>query len=177
MELNRPAPDFVLTDLDGNSHSLADSGGRILILNFWSAECPHAARVDLDLLPLVKQWGDDVHLLQIASNGNESPELLRQVSAARGVMPLLLDADHQVADLYEAKTTPHIFIIDGKGFLRYEGAYDDVTFRQRTATRNYVREAIERLLKGKRVQITRVPPFGCTIVRMNPLRDKDYGRT
>ena len=167
MELNHPAPDFTLNDLDGHPHSLADSRGRILILNFWSAECPHAARVDLDLLPLMEQWGDEVQLLQIASNGNEPLELLRQVSAERGVNPILHDPDHKIADVYKATNTPHIFLLDREGILRYEGAYDDVAFRQRVATRNYVREAVESLLNGEQVQVTRVPPFGCTIVRMD----------
>ena len=167
MELNRPAPDFQLKDLDGNLHSPRDARGRILLINFWSAECPHAARVDAGLLPLLEQWGDEVQLLQIASNGNEPTELLRQVAAARGVAPLLLDPRHEVADLYAASNTPHFFLLDREGILRYEGAYDDVTFRQRVATRNYVREAVERLLAGKPVQVTYVPPFGCTILRID----------
>jgi peroxiredoxin len=169
MELNRPAPDFILLDLDGTPHRLADSHGRILLLNFWSAECPHAARVDLSLLPLMEQWGDEVQLLQIASNGNEPTELLRQVAAERGISPVLHDPEHKIADLYAASNTPHFFILDRAGILRYEGAYDNVTFRQREATRNYVQEAVESLLKGKRVQVTHVPPFGCTIVRVNPV--------
>ena len=167
MKFNQLAPNFSLKDLDGLEHHLADYRGAIVIINFWSAECPHAARVDLGLLPLIEQWGGKVHLLQIASNGNESVEMLREVAEARGVVPILHDADHKVADLYEARNTPHIYILDAKGILCYEGAYDDVKFRQRVATQNYAREAVESLLKGSKPQVTNVPPFGCTIVRMD----------
>ena len=167
MELNQPTPNFTLNDLDGNPHSLADSRGQITIINFWSAECPHAARVDVDLLPLIARWGDDIHLLQIASNGNEPLPMLRQVSDERATGIILHDADHAIANLYDAQTTPHIFLLDREGILRYEGAYDDVAFRQRVATRNYVQEAVEALLNGSKPKVTRVPPFGCTIVRMD----------
>ncbi len=167
MELKQPAPNFTLDDLDGASHTLANHRGKIVIINFWSAECPHAARVDLGLLPLIEGWGDKVHLLQIASNGNEPLEMLKEVANERGVNPILHDADHKVADLYEAMNTPHIYILDEEGLLQYHGAYDDVAFRQRVATRNYVQEAVESLLKGSQPNIQSVPPFGCTIVRMD----------
>jgi len=167
MEINQSVPNFTLKDLGGHEHSLANYRGGIVIINFWSAECPHAARVDLSLLPLIKQWGNKVHLLQIASNGNEPIEMLRQVAEERGANPILQDADHAVADAYGATNTPHIFILDEEGVLRYEGAYDDVAFRQRVATLNYVREAIESLLNGSKPEITSVPPFGCTIVQMD----------
>ena len=167
MDLNHPTPNFTLNDLDGNPHSLADYHGRILIINFWSAECPHAARVDLDLLPLIEQWRDEVQLLQIASNDNEPLGALKEVAKERGAHPILHDIGHKVADLYEATNTPHFYILASEGILRYEGAYDDVAFRQRVATRNYVREVVESLLNGTQVQTTRVPPFGCTIVRMD----------
>ena len=167
MELNQPAPNFTLNDMDGVSHTLSDSLGRIVIINFWSAECPHAARVDLGLLPLLENWGNKVHLLQIASNGNEPLKMLKEVADEHGVNPVLHDSDHQVADLYKATNTPHIFILDEKGLLQYHGAYDDVAFRQRVATRNYVQEAVESLLNRSKPQVTSVPPFGCTIVRMD----------
>ena len=167
MKLNQSAPNFSLNDLEGNEHRLADYRGGVVIINFWSAECPHAARVDLGLLPLMEKWGDDVRHLQIVSNGNEPIEMRKSVADERGANPILHDADHKVADLYEATNTPHIYILDAEGVLQYHGAYDDVAFRQRVATRNYLRDAVESLLKGSKPQVTSVSPFGCTIVRMD----------
>ncbi len=167
MKIDQPAPDFSLIDLEGNPHSLSDYRGGIVIINFWSAECPHAARVDLGLRPLIEGWGENVRLLQIASNGNEPFEMLKEVADERGAHPILLDPKHKVADIYEATNTPHIFILDEEGILRYQGAYDDVAFRQRTPTRNYAQEAVEALIKGGKPEVADVPPFGCTIVRMN----------
>ncbi len=168
MELGKPTPNFTLNDLNGQTHSLADFRREIVIINFWSAECPHAARVDLGLLPLLERWGDDVQLLQIASNGNEPIEMLRQVAEERGTPGVVLhDPDHAVADSYAAITTPHIFIVNAEGLLQYHGAYDDVAFRQRTATRNYVEDVVEALLNESKPDVVSVPSFGCTIVRMD----------
>jgi hypothetical protein len=76
-----------------------------------------------------------------------------------------MDANCFVADLYEAQTTPHVFVIDREGILRYRGAVDDVTFRQRTPARFFLDEAVEALLEGHVPALVESPAYGCTIVR------------
>lgn len=164
----QPAPDFTLPDQDGRLHSLHDYRGRVVVLNFWSAECPQAARVDAELLPLVRAWGEAVALLSIASNANEGAELITRVAAQRTLPLILLDSEHKVADLYAAQTTPHLFVVDAQGILRYQGAFDDVTFRQRTPTRHYLRQAVEAVLAGRQPDPSQTPPYGCSIVRYTP---------
>ncbi len=163
--LNQPVPDFTLPDLEGSAHRLGDYRGRIVILNFWSAECPHAERTDRVLKPWLAAWGEEVALLPIAANANEPPEMLAEAARRRGLPIVLHDADRAVADMFGAQTTPHVFVVDAEGILRYRGAFDDVTFRQRTVKRHYLKEAVESLLNGSNPEVAEVPPFGCTIVR------------
>jgi len=165
IEVGRSAPDFSLPDLDGQSYRLSDYLGKIVLLNFWSAECPWAERADKNLVPKLHHWGEGVVLLTIASNVNEPIEMLKPSAAERGLELVLVDEGYQIADLYQAQTTPHFFVIDAQGTLRYMGAYDDVTFRQRIPVHCYVCEAVEALLVGKGPHITQSPPYGCTIVR------------
>ncbi|MFL7869857.1 MAG: redoxin domain-containing protein [Anaerolineales bacterium] len=165
LELNELAPEFTLPDLDGRIHMLSDYRGRIVIVNFWSAECPHSERFDADITTCLSQWGADVVLLSIASNANEPDDMLATAARQRKIPVLLRDADGSVADRYEAQTTPHVFLIDRQGILRYRGAVDDVAFRQRVATRFYLKDAVEALLAKRLPEITAVKPFGCTIVR------------
>lgn len=165
LELNQPAPEFTLPDLDGRIHMLGDYRGRIVIVNFWSAECPHSERFDTDITACLAQWGADVALLSIASNANEPDGMLAAAARQRKIPVLLRDADGSVADRYEAQTTPHVFVIDRQGILRYRGAVDNVAFRQRVATRFYLKNAVEALLTGQLPDVTEVQPFGCTIVR------------
>jgi peroxiredoxin len=165
MQINQPAPDFELTDLNGKVHHLKDYRGKIVILNFWSAECPHSERADLALMTLLEQWADEVAPLSILANRNEMGDGLAQAFNRRRLPVLLLDGAHQVADLYGAQTTPHLFVVDRAGILRYRGALDDVTFRQRTPTRFFLKEAVEALLMGNLPALTETPAYGCTIVR------------
>jgi peroxiredoxin len=165
MEINRPAPDFELPDLNGRLHRLSDYRGRIVIVNFWSCECPHSERTDKAIMAMFVQWRDNVAMLSIASNRNENAEALKNAADARHLPTVLVDADCSVADLFNAQTTPHVFVIDHEGILRYRGPVDNVTFRNRTPSRFLLDEAVESLLEGHLPALTESPAYGCTIVR------------
>ena len=111
------------------------------------------------------QWGGDVVMLPIAANRNETIEMVEEAAKTRRLPIVLIDADHLVADLYEAQTTPHAFVVDREGILRYRGAVDDASFRQRTPSRFFLDEAVESLLEGQFPVLTESPAYGCTIVR------------
>ena len=165
MNLNESAPDFELPGLDGKLHRLSDYRGKIVIVNFWSCECPHSERTDRALMAMSVQWAENVAMLSIASNRSESIQSMEEAAKARRLPIVLMDADHLVADLYEAQTTPHVFVIDRDRVLRYRGAVDDVTFRQRKATRFFLDEAVEALLEGHLPALSETPAYGCAIVR------------
>ncbi len=165
MEINQPAPDFELPDLEGHPHRLTEYRGKIVIVNFWSCECPHSERTDKAIMAMFVQWRDDVVMLSIAANRNENIEAVKTAANARRLQKVMLDANCSVADLYEAQTTPHVFVIDRDGILRYRGAVDNVTFRQRIPTRFFLDEAVESLLEGNLPALTESPAYGCTIVR------------
>ena len=165
MQLNQPALDFELPDLEGNIHRLSDYRGKIVIVNFWSCECPHSERTDRSTMACLVQWGGEVEMLSIAANRSESISSVAEAVNARRLLRVVLDAEHVVADLYEAVTTPHVFVIDKDGVLRYRGAVDDVTFRKRQATRFFLEEVVEALLEGHLPTLTETPAYGCAIVR------------
>ena len=165
MELNTPAPDFELPDLEGHRHRLSDYRGRIVILNFWSCECPHSERGDREILALCVQWPADLVLLPVASNRIETPEALAEGVRTHHLPLALSDREGAVADLYEAQTTPHAFVIDRGGILRYRGAVDDVGLARRKPTRFYLDEAVEALLEGRLPPLPETRSFGCSIVR------------
>jgi hypothetical protein len=104
-------------------------------------------------------------MLSIAANRNESAQMVEEAAKTRRIPRVLLDAEHIVADLYEALTTPHMFLIDREGILRYRGAADNITFRQREAPRFFVQEAIEALRHGRLPELSETPAYGCVIVR------------
>ena len=164
MQINQPAPDFELPDLDDNLHRLSHYRGRIVIVNFWSCECPHSERTDKAIMAMLMQWRDVV-MLSIASNRSENVEALKTAAEARRLPTVLLDANCTVADLFEAQTTPHVFVIDREGILRYRGSVDDFTFRNRIPTRFYLDLAVESLLNGQLPALAESPAYGCASVR------------
>ena len=165
MQSNEPAPDFELPDLHDKLHKLSDYRGRIVIVNFWSAECPHSERTDHSTMACLAKWGEEVILLPIAANRNESAHMVVDAAEMRRLPTVLMDAELVVADLYEAVTTPHVFVIDRAGILRYRGALDDVRFRQPVVTRFYLEEVVEALLDARGPQLQETLAYGCAIVR------------
>ena len=165
MQLNQAAPDFELPDLQHKFHKLSDTRGKIVIVNFWSAECPHSERTDHALIHWLEKWNGDVALLSVAANCCEYILTMEEAAKTRGIPIVLVDAEHIVADLYEAVTTPHAFVLDREGILRYRGSVDNMTFRQREATRFFLREAVEALLNRCLPELSETPAYGCAIVR------------
>ncbi len=165
LPVNQEAPDFLLPDLDGKIHRLQSLRGNIVIINFWSSGCPICRKVDEQLNKWIPHWEQPVIHLNIASNANESLELIRETAPCEENQTLLLDPDHQVADLYGVLTTPHLYVIDREGILRYRGAFDDVTFRRRAPTREYLVDAVSELIAGDLPEPAETPSFGCVLVR------------
>jgi peroxiredoxin len=167
MDINRLAPDFELRGLDGRLYRLSDTRGRIVIVDFWSADCPHIVRADASLRAAMNRWGEDVVWLAVASNANESLAEVENAARERGLPTVLIDAEHEAADAFAAQVTPEAFVLDREGVVRYGGAVDDVTFRrsQKTATRWFVEEAVDALLRGELPAVVEVAAFGCSIIR------------
>ncbi len=165
--VGQAAPDFALPDLDGRLHRLADYQGQIVILDFWSAECPVSQAVDPYFNERWEEWArQGIVFLAIDSNSHYNDEEIRRARAERALrFPILRDRGNKVADAYGALTTPHIFLVDRQGLLRYRGAVDDRSFRKREPEVNYLEEALAAVLAGRPVPRPETEPYGCTIVR------------
>ena len=70
------------------------------------------------------------------------------------------DNGAKVADRFDARTTPHCFVIDAKGVIQYAGAFDDDPRGRKENPVNYVGEAVDALLDGKKVETTKTRPYG-----------------
>ncbi|MBI3362824.1 MAG: redoxin domain-containing protein [Chloroflexi bacterium] len=165
--INAAAPDFTLRDLDGKAYTLSQARGAIVILNFWSAECPWSRRADAVLAYKLVGWArQGVKLWGIASNASEPDyEIRAELQDRRVSYPILLDPGNVVADQYSAITTPHLYVVDAAGSLRYTGALDDATYKEREPRRLYLDEAMTALLLGRDPEPAETPAYGCVIVR------------
>jgi peroxiredoxin len=114
----QPAPDFTLQTFDGQSLTLSDLRGQVVVLNFWATWCP-PCRAEMPALQEVYDAHANDDLVVVAVDQNESAE---QVAAFRSELklsfPLLLDRQYVVTDRYRVGLLPSTFFIDGDGVIR-----------------------------------------------------------
>lgn len=166
-EIGKPAPAFSGTDQDGKQHSLKDYLGKVVVLEWTSTECPfvlgHYEKKNMttvyDILkdkPVVWLAIDSSHF----SNAKDAKDW-----AGRWSVPYktILDSDGNIGKSYGALSTPHMFVIDKKGILRYDGAVDDDVGDSKPFKTNYPFAAAKALLDDKEVLVSSTQPYGCGI--------------
>lgn len=176
VEIGKPAPDFTGTDSNGKTQKLSDYKGKIVVLEWTNPLCPFVVKHydSGNMQNLQKEYtGKDVVWLSVNSSaagkeGNQSGEDANKYIAEKQAKATarILDSKGEIGKAYDAKTTPHMFVIDKDGNVAYEGAIDDNdSFKQETiaTSKNYVRAALDSVLAGKPVETAQTKPYGCSV--------------
>ncbi len=170
------APDFTLVDTHGNSHTLSDFRGKTVVLEWTNHECPyvkkHYESGNMQQLQ-TDATADGVVWLTILSSapgkqGHTSADEANALIKKHGAKATarLLDYDGTVGRLYDAKTTPEMFIIDAEGMIQYDGAIDDKpSFNPKSleGATNYVTATLTAMADGSEIAVTSTPPYGCSV--------------
>ena len=166
------APGFQLKDLSGKTHSLADYKGKVVVLEWLNPNCPVSDRHarEKTMTDLAKQHGDVVWL-GINSTNSEHRDFLQTAehqawAKKNGIQyTILYDETGKTGKAYDAKTTPHMFIVDKQGRLAYNGAIDDdPSGRKAKAERaNYVGGGVTAQKAGKSPDPATTKPYGCSV--------------
>ena len=168
--IGKAAPSFTLPSVDGKSHSLSDFEGKTVVLHFQSCKCPWDVAYQDQFNELAKKYQDqDVVFLGINSNKNEDAEMITGYAEKSDIpYTILKDAGNKVADAYHAKTTPHMYIIDGEGVLRYAGGVEAVPGAIKDVSNmdtQYLAPAIEAIMNGETPEKSVTKSKGCSIKR------------
>lgn len=174
--VGQPAPDFTLPDVQGESHSLSDYAGKIVVLEWVNHGCPYVRKhYNSHNMPSLqeKYTGEGVVWLSICSSapgeqGNESPAQWQALIEKKPMhsTAVLLDETGGVGKLYGAKTTPHMFVINPEGVLEYNGAIDSIASTRMADIEkadNYVVDAIAAIQAGEPVKAPTSRPYGCGV--------------
>ena len=175
-KVNAPAPDFTATDSQGQTQSLDKYRGKYVVLEWHNQGCPFTRKhyVSGNMQALQKEWtGKGVVWFTVISS---APGAQGYVTAAQENDYLakmhatptaaLLDPDGKVGRLYNAKTTPDMFIIDPQGKLIYSGAIDDRPTPDASDIQgadNYVSDALSAAMSGKAVAMPYTRAYGCSV--------------
>jgi peroxiredoxin len=176
LRVGQPAPDFEGTDTQGKVHRLSDYRGKTLVLEWTNHECPYvrkhygagnmqaqqreAAAQGVVWLSIVSSApGKQGHV-----TAAQADELTRSRDAAPNAV--ILDPAGEIGRAYGARTTPHMFIIDGTGRLVYMGGIDGIASADPTdipKATQYVRAALQEMAAGRPISSPVTRPYGCSV--------------
>lgn len=175
-EVGKPAPDFTATDIQGNMVKLSDLKGKNVVLEWTNQECPfvvkHYKSGNMQETQKTATEGGAVWISINSSapgmQGNTSAEEAAKIETEAGVHSShrILDESGEIGNLYGAKTTPHMFVINAEGTVAYAGAIDSVPDADPASVKdatNYVLAALNDLNAGKDVATPSTPPYGCGV--------------
>jgi peroxiredoxin len=160
---------FTLQDVGGAKHALTDfTASKAIVLIFMSTQCPVSNGYNTRMAALDRDYRDKgVKFLGINSNASESDETIRNHAREHGFGFLILkDTDNKIADKLEATVTPEVYVLNPALELLYHGRIDD-TPRGTNIVSNDLRTALDEILAGKPVSVSRTKAFGCGIKRVD----------
>jgi len=169
------APDFTAVDSNGNTHKLPDYAGKFVVLEWHNRGCPYTHKHYLgNMQQLQREWtGRGVVWLTVISSApgkqgyvtaEQENAYLKEVNASPTAV--LLDPKGDLGRLYDAKTTPQMFVINPNGILVYDGAIDDRPTTDPAdipGAKNYLSQALTEAMAGKPVSIPTSTPYGCSV--------------
>jgi peroxiredoxin len=176
VRIGEPAPDFTAVDSHGKSQRLSDYKGKYVVLEWHNQGCPYTRKhyESGNMQRLQKEWTAKaaVWFTVISSapgkQGYVTPtqenDYVQKINAAPTAV--LMDSGGTLGHLYDAKTTPHMFIIAPNGTLIYDGAIDDHPTSDQAdiaRSKDYVTAALAEALAGKPVSDAATKPYGCSV--------------
>ncbi|CUS77679.1 Peroxiredoxin [Candidatus Kryptonium thompsonii] len=165
--------DFALTDLNGKLVKLSDFKGKVVVLEWTNPNCPFVQRVYREkiMTSVQKEFTQKGVVWIIINSTNPKHRDYREPKELKKIYDewsatytaYLMDPDGKVGKMFDAKTTPHMFIINKDGKLVYAGAIDDDPRGEKKEKVNYVKNALDEILSGKPVSVSITKPYGCSV--------------
>ena len=169
--------DMTVTDSNGAVHNLSDFAGKKVILEWTNADCPyvkkHYSTDNMQKTQKLTTADSETVWLSIISSapgkqGYVDGATANSLTDSRGAAPtaVVLDPAGEAGRSFDAKTTPHMFIIDEAQTLVYQGAIDDNRSANPATVegaKNYVVAALEDLSAGRAVAEAETAPYGCSV--------------
>ena len=168
-----PNMDYEMKSVNGISYSLNNLNEKNgIIILFTCNTCPFVVKWE-DRYKLLEELAkkNNIGLVYINSNykkrdGDDSYEEMKKHAKKMNYrFPYLLDEKSKLANSFGAKTTPHIFMFNSNLQLAYKGAIDDNYEDINKVKEFYLEDAIQQLVKGKRIKVSETKPVGCSIKR------------
>ncbi len=176
LDSGAPAPDFKGQTSTGKEVKLSDYKGKVVVLEWLNYGCPFVKKhyngknmqaVQADAVKRGVVWLSVISSApgKQGAGTAESAEKDRKEHGSNAT-EVVLDSSGAIGKMYNAKTTPHMYVIDEKGTLVYQGAIDDKPSTETESLRgakNYVREALDAVMAKKAVAKATTTAYGCSV--------------
>ncbi len=167
-EVGDKATDFKLKNVDGKMVSLTDfKEAKGFIVIFDCNTCPYSKAYNERIIDLNEKYAaKGFPVITINANdgsGDSYEEMVRIANKKKYKFPYLYDETQAIAKTYGATNTPHVFVLNQDLKVSYIGAIDDNARNAASATKKYVENAVDALLTGKSVPVTKTKAVGCGI--------------
>lgn len=166
----KKAPEFTLSTFDGKPVKLSDYRGKTVVLEWMNFECPYSMyhyATKPTMVELTKKYkNQNVVWLTINSTNHTTPQANQNFAMQYQIQsPILDDRSGKVGKAYNAITTPHMYIVNARGNIVYEGAIDNAPMGNAKGGEyvNYVDKALSEIIGGKAVSTPKTKSYGCTV--------------
>jgi thiol-disulfide isomerase/thioredoxin len=164
------APAFSLVNaVDGKTVAFQPADGNLKVVVFTCNQCPYAKAFEPRIIEIAKRFevrGVRFYAVNPNDDARFDIETLANMKARATEkeypFPYLKDGDSATARAYGARVTPHVFVVDGTGVVRYRGYVDDSAKPEDRKTTGLT-DALNSLLTGRDVANNDTRAFGCTI--------------
>ena len=162
-DIGKTAPDFTGKTLDGKTVSLADFKGKTVVLEWYNPGCPYVKKFyeGGKMQEFQKEVVASGAVWLVINTGGHKLE-----NATYYPGTVIQDENQSIGRAFDAKVTPHCFVIDGKGVLVYKGAIDSIASTKSAdieKANNYVLAAVKAVKEGKTPEVTSSKPYGCGV--------------
>jgi peroxiredoxin len=176
VEVGQKAPDFEAVDVEGNAVKLSDYEGQPVVIEWTNHQCPFVVKhYDSGNMQKTQKEAMEKGAAWIAvvssapgKQGHIDAEKAGEIIKNSGahVSHKILDESGEIGKMYDAKTTPHMFVVDAEGMVAYAGAIDSIPSADKAdvaEAENYVLAAIDSLNAGEPVETAETQPYGCSV--------------
>ena len=170
------APKFDSIDSNGKKISLSNYLGKIVVLEWTNHDCPYVRRqYETGNMQMTQTKAKDMGVIWMSvissapgTQGHVSSKEANRLTVVRKAKPkyVLMDQSGAIGKLYKARTTPHMYVLNKKGILIYNGAIDDDPTswgKIKPSAKNYVLQALSELVSGRTITDSTTQPYGCSV--------------
>ncbi len=115
IDIDEPAPHFVVKTLDGERLTNESLKGKVVLLDFWATWCPPCKHDEPAVESILREFGKDGLVVLSVNMGEPRRKVKKYLEQSPRSSKIVLAEDTTLAAICEAKVYPYYVVIDREG--------------------------------------------------------------